>query len=1342
METDEQIGGGTGSGGGTPPPSRSKVRPKGPSGYRQRAVPEHLLFVGADRYFVFAYDSRLQFYRYDELPQTGRAPSPIAQLRTKSPVVQLASRPGDTRVAVIAALGDGSIVEVELIETDSARSRKTTTRTRILQKNVGGQVQTLVCTRRRLLIVVKEKGTETPKLHSVDVTSGREARRANLGLASLTSVAALDPDRNDLLLAVDARRGAHVVGFVPNTDSEVLQLFALDSTLRATAIAALDHQWLAVARKGGEVVQLRTTTTTGAPAETAEELCRRLRLLLKRCGCHCHRHPPAGGKPCACCEDASSPPGGGPGGPAGQAGDPGGGADHPGGGGHPGGGQGGRGIADDEPCEERQRAYLTWSPASLRRAGRHLIAVSDGGKRLAVLDRNLNVIFERSLGTRGALVAAGTRSDRLLSLQRGTGRLEAMALDDYVRGLRAVDVLAPGPRRPDPRLANPVVFRGHKSRPASPNPHLRVCVFTVTEPGQAFGDPDQAKMQALLQANVYDVNFDYYWENSFQTLETEFTVFGVHIGAPRPPLVLPRSFASYFFDDYRPGGLEAIMPGNWASPVVFDGTEAMTVHTEPALGTGKNYNIPFAALWTTRTHGAYPIAINFVGTETVQLNVQDQTGTMRNLNVTFGALALNHLQGDDEAAFLAALGQHVTNAIRAAEAAAGSPVVVQDVIFRRIRSNDDDTQFGRLQGQVRVAAGGAQKGRVTLTPPAVVPASLTAIGFGGAGSRSGVLGSAAQIINYFAECLHAARYDAGEGLGLNDPQLDTTVEAEEDTTTQQVRVRINLASNKGGAGAEITLVSNGGLAGTGWPTAVPIAGSDSNVNNRNTMRYHQELANDVFTAAMDHLRATGPWDPNAVRAQFADFDAMMIGFVGACPATVPIADRWNSANAVDFARLRMFVRYHEATDLNSPDPANPVTMGTSLLIGQRFNQFDPAVMSHEVGHGLKLPDLYSAANFRDDVVYIDNWCQMGGGNWRFNHFCGWSKWAVGWIVDDPGNPALNRVVEVPMPAPAGPTTTEAWLYPVEHFDNSMRADVEAEVGAALPIGQMMKVNLGSDGGIVDLIELRAPGQNFSLQLPPTPAVIVTNVLQPGTDQRWAVNGLYRRSVHLLNEGRELRAVGDRFDFATAPEFPVKGTVVELMDLRTIRGGSIPIARVKVVREAAEFIDLYFQDNVPSWKSPDIWVDWPGDNADPSVPRTYPEGTPTDQGETVRFPGTGVEPHFLVVRPHNAGNVHAEDVKVRWFTCDPPGAGDRGRWVQRDTMTLPQINNGTWEIAPFTWNVDPATNRHQCIRAEIIDWTIPTAVDPATGDTLALGSDDVILQNNYAQKNVFDFEAAT
>ena len=174
----------------------------------------------------------------------------------------------------------------------------------------------------------------------------------------------------------------------------------------------------------------------------------------------------------------------------------------------------------------------------------------------------------------------------------------------------------------------------------------------------------------------------------------------------------------------------------------------------------------------------------------------------------------------------------------------------------------------------------------------------------------------------------------------------------------------------------------------------------------------------------------------------------------------------------------------------------------------------------------------------------------------------------------------------------------------------------------------MKLNLGSDGGVTAFLELRADGSNFSQNLTPEPTVIATNGLDPHSDRHWAVNGLYRRSVHLLNTGNELRAINDTWDFATAPEFPIKGCTVEVADIRTIRG-SIPVYRVRVEREQAEFIDLHFQDHVPSWKSPDIWVDWPGDNPNPAVPRVYPVGTPIDQGETVRFPSTVIEPHYVV-----------------------------------------------------------------------------------------------------------------
>jgi len=201
-------------------------------------------------------------------------------------------------------------------------------------------------------------------------------------------------------------------------------------------------------------------------------------------------------------------------------------------------GQGGRpdpgGLVDDEPCGEKRRANLGWTVAELRKVGRHLTAVSAKGDRMAVLDRNLNVVFERYLGPRGAKVAAGaTSTDRLLTLERGTARMAVWSLDDYadsIRGLRLDPAFRPG--RIDTSRAKTVTFHGQRSQASAPNPHLKVAVFTVTEPGQAFGDPDQARLQAQLEPNAYDVVRDYYDENSFGTLDTQFSVFGVHLGRP------------------------------------------------------------------------------------------------------------------------------------------------------------------------------------------------------------------------------------------------------------------------------------------------------------------------------------------------------------------------------------------------------------------------------------------------------------------------------------------------------------------------------------------------------------------------------------------------------------------------------------------------------------------------------------------------------------------------------------------------------------------------------------------------------------------------------------------
>lgn len=1286
----------------------AKQRPPRPQRPRMPGV---IALFDGDTRLAAAYGDVLRIYDADGFAD--EEAKPIAEVMLKHTVERLVGHED----AVIAALSDGTIWSI----TSAADGRADVTRAGA----VDGTVRGIYPTRVGLIALAEQGGERT----LVELGRGRRGRAARLPFARIATVSMLDDQGT--LVVVDERHGAHLVRFPATRDADALEVAPLDAEARVTAVAAERGGRQVIARKGGELSNARLDAATGS---SLDALCRRLREALKTCGCSCHGKPgdhgpdrpdrPGSGAPCDCDEPGRDPGGRDPGGRGPGGRDP---------GGYPGG--------DDEPCARKHRAHLGWSVGVLSATGAYLTAVSVAGDRMAVLDRDLNVLMERYLG--GVEVYLGSAaSNRIVLFDRRRARLETWGLTDYLVSAGIQPAFTPKLRAP---VLPTSVFHGQPTSPASPNPHLRIAVMPVLEPGQVFGDADQSKLHALMQARAYAIAQDYFRENSFETLTTEFSVMGVDIGGTGKPLTLPDSFASYFWDRFRAGGLEARMPAAWPASVVFDGSEELTIRTHPSKGSSRDYDVAFAALWTRRIHTSYPVEVVLSGAETLTLDVTDAGGSAHTLTLDFAALNESHAQGDDETAFLATIGQHVTDAVRAAEAAAGSGEVIADVEFRRVRTSSEDSEFGRLLGQWRIAGGGAGKGSIEIVPPGGgAAAGLVALGLAGGGTTasSGTLTSEADIRAFLSECLDATIRDAGEGPGLNGTQLHNAPDTDEDTAADMVTAVIRLTDEYGGKLANIERVSSSGLGGTGWSTAAAVDGSETSFNSRNALRHSEKLAHDTFTAAMDRVRSLGGWDREAVRAQFAGFDGMMIAFVGACPASVPVADAWQCTAAVDQSRFRMFVRRHYSTDQNDPDPsATPVAMPTDLVIGQRFDRFDAAVMTHEIGHGLDLPDLYYATGFRDDVEYLDAWCNMAGNNADYNHFCAWSKWAVGWIPESP-DAAVNRVIDVPMPDPVGVHTTEAWLVPVEYWDDSIRADVEAAVGSSLPIGQMMKIHIGSDGGVIDIAEFRARGDLYSQNLSPVPSVIVTNVLDPATDRRWAVNGLYRRSAHLLNDGTELTAAGDRWDFAAGAEFPLKGCVAEIVDIQSIRGGSIPICRLRIEREAAEFVDLYFQDPVPSWRSPDIWVDWRGDNTDPDEPRVYPEGTPTDQGETVRYPDSGTEPHFLVARPHNSGNVHAEDVRVKWFICDPPGAGDDGRWVERDTATLSQLDDDTWEALPFTWSVGSDTDSHQCLRAEIIDWEIPTGVDPATGDTVALAGDDVVLQNNLAQKNVFDFEAAT
>jgi len=109
----------------------------------------------------------------------------------------------------------------------------------------------------------------------------------------------------------------------------------------------------------------------------------------------------------------------------------------------------------------------------------------------------------------------------------------------------------------------------------------------------------------------------------------------------------------------------------------------------------------------------------------------------------------------------------------------------------------------------------------------------------------------------------------------------------------------------------------------------------------------------------------------------------------------------------------------------------------------------------------------------------------------------------------------------------------------------------AFAGSGLPVAQLMRMDLGGDGGMFDLIEARQEGIRFSQTLPNQPALLVTNAIEPWDDTRYALNDRYRRELQLLNPDFDLDALNDTFNLGQAPALPAKGITVKILGIRNV-----------------------------------------------------------------------------------------------------------------------------------------------------------------------------------------------
>ncbi|WOH55369.1 hypothetical protein [Bradyrhizobium sp. BWC-3-1] len=1011
-------------------------------------------------------------------------------------------------------------------------------------------------------------------------------------------------------------------------------------------------------------------------------------------------------------------------------------------------GKGGRlgshpGEGPPNPCV----ADLMWSAARIAHAASAYVAADARGRNFAIVSStDMRILDHRQLGRAGGIMLADPASAMVLLHDRSTRRWDAIHID------RLIDEIVGLGHVPFFPVLDSVRFQGLQTLSligghASPTGTVKVLILPIVEAGQSFNNPDLPKFADYLARTAFPHVRDYYLENSFGKLhDIQYSMYGVDTGPSGGPLSLPRLVKDYYFPPYDPARVELTKTAvTFPYSLTFDGRESLKLHVQPTAGRGtsKDLALHFPALLLARKHNLFPAQVHFAGTETANVQITRRnpitgTDTTTTLNLKFAAKTVDINSEADIPAAFADLGAYLDAAMAAAETAAGvTPRLFGPPKLRRVKQPDGSFGYLVISFDHAVLTGK----RLEITAVSGIPAA-DPLGFQGAlfghFTLDGSANADALLRSYIDWAATLAQEDAG--LDYTQRYLADDPIVTSDLTKKTLLVALTVSIDDGGPGAAVTLTDSAQL-GDLFDTATAVPNSDTTFSNRDAPRDLQQLINDAFTAAVSR-QSVAPAPPNkraqseidAVNAYFAQFNMIAIGQIGvaviepANPDAVRPSEMWTTSAPVRPNALRA-VDWFQTGHFKDDDRIQYQVMWNFLFFD---SPPDYSVMCHELGHAIGFRDLYFDANFRQDLAYLGPWSVMDD-NSQLAHHIAYHKWEAGWI---------DQIVSIPPAAPGATEATEVLLVPVEHWDDGLLAAAPAKFGTdpGVKVVQMIQLDLGGDGAVVDLIEARQKGATFSQKLPTDPGIIITNTLQPWDDTRYTFEGKYRREGQLLNPDNILQNAGDSFDLAKAPAFPAKGIVVEVVDRKQIDG--IEVFRIKVTRQNTAFIDLYFTSPDPYYMNPDLWVDWAGDNGPqgissdkPEDHRKYPPGQPIDQGDQVHVPDSGTELHWMVARIRNRGQVDAEDVKFNFQICIPPGGGDKSRNFQSiGTVTVPSVSGGDTPLDVVArWDVPAGFGGHNCILVDIQDYKIPRDSDGA-----ALASDDVWLANNWAQKNVDQF----
>ncbi len=989
---------------------------------------------------------------------------------------------------------------------------------------------------------------------------------------------------------------------------------------------------------------------------------------------------------------------------------------------------------------------LFWKVDSLQQAGGYFLAADRSAQNVALLSADMNLVSEWRFERGGALLLATEESSNIAMYVRGSKDWVLHDVHELVTTMRpALKDFTVEPEETKTFIGQRARSHGQSGAPTS----ISAVLLPVIETGQVFSTPNLSGFGAFIRRTMEAEVRDYYHENSFGSLnDVTIKVFGVDVGPAGGPLQLPRKLADYFYPVYVPATLELAKNAVSATDeVIFDGREALTIQATPLSGGGSQGTLtfPFYALGLKVDLTFFPAQVKFLGTERLELQVTTPAGAPKTLKLTFPSKTFDIPDLASVNGKLAELATYLDDAMKAAEAAVGvAPRLF--AVPKAVRIPQVERDFGRLLvtfGSASTSGNRLEVKSATGTAPGGDPLGLTS-------AITGTIKYSApgQLETYLINSALLAQ-EANPGYDYTSRILNPPT-CSYDVTSSRLTTRISIADRYGGPGAEVKMSASSGLEAL-FNSSASLSNSATTLNDATAVRDLEDLLRDAYTAANDRLRQPGQ-SLNALDI----FGTVMIMPVE--PPTpkfgVQPAEMWSVmplGRPFDFRGVEW---PHTIIDRNTPNVQKNGTWAL-VFIKNAKGELNVSVVCHELGHAIGFGDLYWQTGYRNELAYMGPWSMMDDDP-ALSHHCGYHKLQANWIPDGAGTPEdYGRVFPIGLPRPARTITRELLLVPIEIWHNGLETAARKVFGVphSFPVAQLVWIDLGGDGAVFSLIEAREHAKNsagylhFSAGLPGDGGILITQGITWRLDDRFAVNNFYRRSLHLLNPANILRNPGDQFDLALAPELAVKGVKVEVIRREVVLGDT-EVYHIKVTRDNAEFVDLYFDVGDPYYKSPDLWVDWWGNNQPKpeNYSPDYPLGQPTDQGETIYVPNQGAEPHWLVARLRNRGQVEARDVKLNFFYLEPPGGGDGGKPLNtksrgglRPILPPPPVfsvpGGGIPQKAPVRWDVPAGFSGHTCILVEIEDYKIPRDAKGA-----ALGSDDVWLANNHAQKNVDKYEA--